>query len=66
MGASTVPEQLCAYVADISAELHRLARGCELTVLACLLNLVNAEAERQARERRKLVSRCAEAVEASR
>jgi hypothetical protein len=45
-------EHLCTYVADISAELHRLARGCELTVLACLLNLVNAEAERQARERR--------------
>jgi hypothetical protein len=48
--------ELCSYIADLAAELQRLARGNGLVVLAALLNLVNAEAERQARERRASAS----------
>jgi hypothetical protein len=50
-------EQLCAYVADLTTELQRLARGHNLVVLAAMLNLVQAEAERLVREERVAGSR---------
>jgi hypothetical protein len=47
-------EQICAYVADLATELHRLAQRNGFIVLAALLNLVQAEAERLAREARHM------------
>ena len=47
-------EQICAYMADLASELHRLAQRNGFTVLAALLNLVQAEAERLAREARRM------------
>ena len=43
-------EEISSYIADMSAELQAMARANGLTVLACILNLANAEADRIARE----------------
>jgi hypothetical protein len=45
--------QVSTYIGDIATELHRMAIGRGMTVLACILNLVIAEADRQAREDRE-------------
>jgi hypothetical protein len=50
-------EQICGYVADLATELHRLAYRNGFVVLAALLNLVQAEAERLSREARAMRSR---------
>ena len=51
-GSEASTEQICSYVADLARELQRLARRSGFVVLAALLNLVQAEAERLAREAR--------------
>jgi hypothetical protein len=51
--AEPSPEEVSKYIAEMSTELHRLARGSGLTLVASLLNLVRVEAEIIAKRRRK-------------
>jgi hypothetical protein len=41
---------ICAYIGALARDLRLMARGNDLILIASLLNLVEAEAERQVKE----------------